>query len=101
MIRAALFLAVLALAACGDMKPRPTQDSVVAAPPPTEKKDVDHMNLDLHHSSGSTLGKARDSAVRGVRNAEKHSEEVAKQADEVFEKKKPAAPAKPAPPDSP
>lgn len=73
---------------CDEMKPRPKADTAaVPPPPPAQPATRDPKAPDMGHNSASTLGKARDAAVRGVNNAEKKSEEVGKQADEVFKTK--------------
>lgn len=83
-------VAVLLLAAgCGEMKPRPAED----LKPPPEAPPAERATRDPNspgasgHNSSSTLGKARDAAVRGVKAHDAHQEEVGRQADEVFKTK--------------
>ena len=77
--------ACLALAACGEMKPRQAR-TVPQPPPPPASKGNGVTDVDKDFNSSSTLGKARDTAVRGIRKAEDYQKDVAKQADEVFKK---------------
>jgi hypothetical protein len=89
-VNALLVFACAAAVVCGcdEMKPRPKADTAAVPPPPPAQPATRDPNApDMGHNSASTLGKARDSAVRGVNNAEKKSQEVAKQADEVFKTK--------------
>jgi hypothetical protein len=70
------------------MKPRPAADVAVAPPPPpVPRATKDPNSPEIGHNSASTLGKARDAASRTVQRAEKHSEDVGKQADEIFKTK--------------
>ncbi|MBL9141112.1 MAG: hypothetical protein JNK53_04540 [Phycisphaerae bacterium] len=88
----ALLAAVLACAAvlpaCGEMKPRPAADTAaIPAAPPAERATRDPRAPDQGHNSSSTLGKARDAAMRGIRTHDQHQADVSKQADEVFKTK--------------
>lgn len=76
------------LASCGEMKPRPVADSAPPpAAPPAERATRDPNAPDQGHNSASTLGKARDAAMRGVRAHDKRQEEIGKQADDIFKDK--------------
>lgn len=82
------FAAIVALAAaagCKPMKPRPAN----APPPPpapaeTAKAEGEADPLDSKYQSKSTLGKARDAALRTRDRMDAYQQEVAKQADDVF-----------------
>jgi hypothetical protein len=81
---AATLCAAAALAGCKPMSPRPA-----AAPPPPQpvaqdpKTDPGIMQIP-EGGSNSTLGKARDAAVRTKGRIQQYQDEVAKQADDVF-----------------
>lgn len=81
-------LLLATLVGCGEMKPRPAADSVSTTPPPAPTKPTADPNSPQHgHNSASTLGKARDAAVRGKEKADAYQQEVGRQADEVFKDK--------------
>jgi hypothetical protein len=83
-----LLAGALAAAACKPMKPRPA-----TAPPPqaeapadTARSGGDADPIDSKYQSSSTLGKARDAALRARDRMDAYQQDVAKQADEVFKK---------------
>ena len=75
-------------AGCKPMKPRPPQPTPAEQPTETAgKRDPSHPTPgDPEWESSSSLGKARDAAVRVKAKADAYQEEVSKQADEVFKK---------------
>jgi hypothetical protein len=86
----AALAACIALPACKPMKPRPPQPVPSQEPdaPKEEKRDPskDPSAGDPEWKSSSSLGKARDSAVRLKVKVDEYEQEVSKQADEVFKK---------------
>lgn len=84
-LAAPLVLALAALPGCKPMKPRPA-----TAPPPqdpaaeTATAPAADDSPDSRYQSKSTLGKARDAALRTRDRMDAYQREVAKQADEVF-----------------
>lgn len=82
---ATVILALAAVAGCKPMKPRPA-----TAPPPQEpaaetaKAPTADDSPDSRYQSKSTLGKARDAALRTRDQMDAYQQGVAKQADEVF-----------------
>ena len=82
-IAAPLLLALAALPGCKPMKPRQaTATPEPPAPAPAQASEPDP--LDSRYQSKSTLGKARDAALRTRDKVDAYQQEVAKQADEVF-----------------
>lgn len=76
-------LPILLAFGCDDMKPR-TATAVPAPQQEAAQADNRASPGDVNWNSGSSLGKARDSAVRVKAKVDAYQEEVAKQADEVF-----------------
>jgi hypothetical protein len=81
----ALALPILLAFGCEDMKPR-TANSVPAPQQETAQADNHASPGDVNWNSSSSLGKARDAAVRTKAKVDAYQEEVAKQADDVFKK---------------
>ena len=83
-----LAASVAAASACKPMKPRPA----TATPPQPEqpaqgaRSTGDSDPIDSKYQSSSTLGKARDAALRARDRMDAYQQDVAKQADEVFKK---------------
>lgn len=82
---AATLCAAAALQGCKPMSPRPA-----AAPPPPPQPVAQDSTPDggimqiPEGGSKSSLGKARDAAVRTKERIQQYQDEVARQADEVF-----------------
>ena len=82
------FAAIVALAAaagCKPMKPRPANaPPSPPAPAETAKAEGEADPLDSKYRSKSTLGKARDAALRTRDQMDARQRELSKQADDVF-----------------
>jgi hypothetical protein len=86
-IAAPLLLALAALPGCKPMKPRPAAapPAQPAAPAPADAQAQGEADpLDSKYQSKSTLGKARDAALRTRDRMDAYQQDVAKQADDVF-----------------
>lgn len=88
-LRRAGLAAILALGlagGCKPMKPRPANAPPPPPPAPAEtaKAEGEADPLDSKYQSKSTLGKARDAALRTRDRMDAYQQEVAKQADDVF-----------------
>jgi hypothetical protein len=81
----ALALPALLAFGCEDMKPR-TANSVPAPEQKAAQADNHASPGDVDWNSSSSLGKARDAAVRTKAKVDEYQQEVAKQADDVFKK---------------
>ena len=77
---------VLAASGCKPMNPRPAQAKPAEEPTDVaSKRDGSHPSPgDPEWESSSSLGKARDAAVRVKAKVDAYQQEVSRQADEVF-----------------
>ena len=76
-------LAVASAAGCKPMKPRPAVAPPLE-PPAAAKAEAPEDGPDSGYRSTSSLGKARDAALRTRDRMDAYQREVAKQADDVF-----------------